>query len=743
MTDVHGSYIWPPTKPGYQAEIECFYNKNIVYKAYKQCNDKDETFEETDFGSCQAMVSDKILLIIEEAKKIDSIDSQREVSGKMKAISQKYSTIMNAEDINNTAEILDLVINYNARDERLDEQVQSNVMKILDNVHKSTSPEELASKDASRNMRNVTEILTNRISSELDSSKSIYLKENTLAVGIVPFKGKTSTLFSISGDKNNLTNSQFDIYGNEKALFSAKVPGYANRALTVVIYNSNSFYPEVETVNDVTLAVAKQFYNQGKMTNSVWKVVPLIVDINYANSPDRIDFKNGKFIELNFTQDNIRPRLPQKIALTSEYKCAFYNVKTRIWVTGRESGCITSVMVESEATKRVTCKCSHMTSFAVLMSFHSDYNRLEGTVTSILLKSSLGCLILTILAYLPAKEMLRTRPVRIKLLLVSSLIFSIIFFLSMEHLTSLDEEKDEDTPFQKPIASLSCTTVAFLMNYFWLCQMAWMVCEALVMYRTLVSDVFNSHISKYMLKFNLACWGIPLIFPIIGIIWGQSNFANPETCFLRKQYGLVTFYTPVTLSILFNSFIFIRLSWSIFWFKNKNENEGLPTREENKIGKQFKFAVTVMTMFGVGWLLGFFLIIEGINTIWLRWLFIICNSSQGMIIFYLYVLQSKDLVKIWKERLIISRSSSSIQPSSTDQQAIQSTTTALKTKKLDGSRWKKGAQQSHESTKSVKDRKYTAKATIVIVSEVSQSRSIQLRSSVLRTPLGGLDETDW
>ena len=684
----------------------------------------------------------KILRILEEAKKINSIVSQREVSDKMKAISQNNSTSMNAEDINNTAEILDLIINYNARDEKLDEQVQFNFMKILDNVHNSTSPKELASKDAAKRMRNVTEKLACRISSELDSS--IYLKENTLAVGIEPFKGKSTTLVSITGNKSNLINSQFDINDNGKEkLFSAKVPSNANRALTVVIYNSNSFYPEVETVNDVTLAVAKQFYNQSKMTNAVWKVMSFIVDINYANNLDRIDFKNGKVIELNFTLENIRPRVPQKIALKSEYECAFYNVNTKLWVSGQQSGCITSVVVESDWKKRVTCKCSHMTSFAVLMSFHSDYNRLEGTVTTILLKSSLGCLILTILAYLPAKGMLRTRPVRINLLLVSSLIFSVIFFLSMEHLTSLDEEKDADMPFQKHIASLSCTTVAFLMNYFWLCQMAWMVCEALVMYRTLVSNVFNSHISKYMLKFNLACWGIPLIFPIIGIIWGQSNFANPETCFLRKQYGLVTFYTPVTLSILFNTFIFIRLSWSIFGFKNKNENEGLPTREENKIRKQLKFAVTVMTMFGVGWILGFFLIIEDINTIWLRWLFIICNSSQGMIIFYLYVLKSKDLVKMWKKRLNITRSSSSIQPSSTNQQAIQSSTATGKKTKSEGLRWEKVAQQSHESTVSVKDRRYTTKATKVIVSEYSQSRSSQLRSSVLRTPLGGLDETDW
>ena len=58
------------------------------------------------------------------------------------------------------------------------------------------------------------------------------------------------------------------------------------------------------------------------------------------------------------------------------------------------------------------------------------------------------------------------------------------------------------------------------MNYFWLCQMAWMVCEALVMYRALVSAVMNSHIHKYMLKFNLACWGkFRLLQPFFKIIF--------------------------------------------------------------------------------------------------------------------------------------------------------------------------------------------------------------------------------
>jgi hypothetical protein len=44
--------------------------------------------------------------------------------------------------------------------------------------------------------------------------------------------------------------------------------------------------------------------------------------------------------------------------------------------------------------------------------------------------------------------------------------------------------------------------------------------------------------------------------------------------------------------------------------------------------KQFKFAITVMTLLGVAWILGFFLIIQETNFLWLRWLFIIFNSTQ-------------------------------------------------------------------------------------------------------------------
>ena len=54
-----------------------------------------------------------------------------------------------------------------------------------------------------------------------------------------------------------------------------------------------------------------------------------------------------------------------------------------------------------------------------------------------------------------------------------------------------------------------------IQHYLWLVVFMWMIIEGFLMYLSLV-QVFGSHISKYMLKFNLAAWLIPLPLPIIG-----------------------------------------------------------------------------------------------------------------------------------------------------------------------------------------------------------------------------------
>ena len=55
-----------------------------------------------------------------------------------------------------------------------------------------------------------------------------------------------------------------------------------------------------------------------------------------------------------------------------------------------------------------------------------------------------------------------------------------------------------------------------------------MIIEAVTMYRALVR-VFGTYIKRALLKYSVFGWGVPLIFPFIGLAWGGTDYADPKT----------------------------------------------------------------------------------------------------------------------------------------------------------------------------------------------------------------------
>lgn len=68
-----------------------------------------------------------------------------------------------------------------------------------------------------------------------------------------------------------------------------------------------------------------------------------------------------------------------------------------------------------------------------------------------------------------------------------------------------------------------CISTAWFLHYFLLASFTWMGLEAVHMYLALVK-VFNSYISRYMLKFSLVGWGVPMIVVIIVIAVDKDNY---------------------------------------------------------------------------------------------------------------------------------------------------------------------------------------------------------------------------
>ena len=54
---------------------------------------------------------------------------------------------------------------------------------------------------------------------------------------------------------------------------------------------------------------------------------------------------------------------------------------------------------------------------------------------------------------------------------------------------------------------MECAIYAMVQHYLWLVVFGWMVIEGIQMYMSLVK-VFDNLISRYMLKYNIAAWGM-------------------------------------------------------------------------------------------------------------------------------------------------------------------------------------------------------------------------------------------
>lgn len=93
-----------------------------------------------------------------------------------------------------------------------------------------------------------------------------------------------------------------------------------------------------------------------------------------------------------------------------------------------------------------------------------------------------------------------------------------------------------------PDAKGLCISTAFFLHYFLLVSFTWMCLEAIHMYLALVK-VFNTYVSRYMLKFSLVGWGESPIDPTKWpLLWSPDLFLilfhfirSKVSCYLTNE----------------------------------------------------------------------------------------------------------------------------------------------------------------------------------------------------------------
>ncbi|KAI5623644.1 adhesion G protein-coupled receptor E1-like, partial [Silurus asotus] len=274
------------------------------------------------------------------------------------------------------------------------------------------------------------------------------------------------------------------------------------------------------------------------------------------------------------------------------------------------------------------CTWNHLSSFAVLMALYPIENTFELVwITRVGLTLSIICLFICILTFWFCRSIQGTRTTIHLHLCVCLFIANIIFLFFI----SSTQNK------------VGCATIAALLHFFYLAAFCFMLLEGVQLYRMVVL-VFNT--TLHPLQLYAVGYGIPLAIVIISALSFPSGYGTERHCWLSLEQDFIwSFFAPVCIIILLNSFFFVITVWKLVQkFSSLN-----PDLSKLKRLRGFVMtAVAQLCVLGGMWVFGCFLFQEE-GTLVMAYLFTLLNSLQGALIFIMHCLMSKSVREEYKK----------------------------------------------------------------------------------------------
>ncbi|GAA6067761.1 adhesion G protein-coupled receptor E2, partial [Tachysurus ichikawai] len=183
---------------------------------------------------------------------------------------------------------------------------------------------------------------------------------------------------------------------------------------------------------------------------------------------------------------------------------------------------------------------------------------------------------------------------------------------------------------------VGCGVVAGLLHYFFLAVFCWMCLEGVQLFRMVVL-VFNTTLSRGYLM--AAGYGIPAIIVILSACVNYKGYGTPNYCWLNLENGFIwSFFGPVCAIIVVNAVFFMITVWKLAQkFNSLNPDLG----NLKKIKTFTITAIAQLCVLGIMWIFGCFQFDEG--TLVMSYLFTILNSLQGVLVFIMHCLLSKQV----------------------------------------------------------------------------------------------------
>uniref|UniRef100_A0A8C7MMZ5 Adhesion G protein-coupled receptor F3b n=1 Tax=Oncorhynchus kisutch TaxID=8019 RepID=A0A8C7MMZ5_ONCKI len=347
-----------------------------------------------------------------------------------------------------------------------------------------------------------------------------------------------------------------------------------------------------------------------KLNNSKfsdYKFPSIVVSATLQNSNDsKIDIKLDFPINQSMTQD-------------SNILCVFWNTTLNEW---SEEGC----KWKKGVNNRSYCECTHLTSFSVLMSkipvtllFLDEitYVGLGVSICSLIIFLIIEALVWSAVVKSNLSHFRHTALVNISLcLLLADCSFLAACLSSIK-------------------TSTWCLVLTVTKQYFFLAMFCWMLCLSIMLLHQLIFIFHPLRKRVYLLLSTILGYICPTVIVSATYVYYKYTgkpYHNTETCWLTYE-GLLkgsihAFLLPVGTIILMNLF---SMGVVIMTLLKSTVSDGSKADEKEAAKSIMKVMVFLTPVFGVTWVLGFFVLLIDINApmgVLMKYAFTIINSFQ-------------------------------------------------------------------------------------------------------------------
>ncbi|XP_041525378.1 adhesion G protein-coupled receptor E3 [Microtus oregoni] len=419
-------------------------------------------------------------------------------------------------------------------------------------------------------------------------------------------------------------NSELGIVYETKRCKSMTLLEAGNNTMKI---DCNSVLNETKSRDETPVALIA-YQSLGKFLNGSY----------FSNKEGVTEVKLNSLIVSAAIRSEVKPVLSEPVILTlqniqpidprAEHLCVYWEGSEDggSWST---KGC--SHMHTNDSY--TTCKCFHLSSFAVLMALSLEEDSVLSAlsvITYVGLSLSLLCLFLAAVTFVLCQPIQNTST-------TLHLQLSICLFLAdLLFLTGINRTEPK----------VLCSLIAGMLHYLYLASFMWMLLEGLHLFLTVrnlkVANYSSSGRFKKRFMYPVG-YGIPAFIVAVSAIARHKNYGTHTHCWLSLDKAFIwSFLGPVAAIILINLVFYFQTIW-ILRSKLSSLNKEVSTLQDTKI-MTFK-AIVQLFVLGCSWGIGFFMVIEFGKTVKLiiAYLFTIINVLQGVLIFVVHCLLNRQV----------------------------------------------------------------------------------------------------